>query len=71
MQHNLARSAKASWPAFSKPEPQGKLVAVLRGCALDDDAYTPADEPVLRQDDPLLGIDWGCDSTVARQYRPH
>jgi dTDP-4-dehydrorhamnose 3,5-epimerase-like enzyme len=40
------------------PEPQKKLMTVLRGCVLDDDAYNPADELVLRRDDPQLGIDW-------------
>jgi hypothetical protein len=65
VQHNLALSATASWPASSKPEPQGKLVTVLRGCALDDDAYNPADELALRWDDPRLGID----GAVIRRWR--
>jgi dTDP-4-dehydrorhamnose 3,5-epimerase len=113
VQDNLSRSARGVLRGlhFQNPKPQGKLVTVLRGAALDvavdvragsptfgrhvavelsdenyrqfwvprgfahgfivrsesadffykcDEFYSPAEELVLRWDDPQLGIDWGC-----------
>jgi dTDP-4-dehydrorhamnose 3,5-epimerase len=114
VQDNLSRSARGVLRGLhlQNPRPQGKLVTVLRGCALDvavdvrtgsptfgrhvavelseenrrqvwvprgfahgfivrsesadffykcDEFYSPADELVLRWNDPQLGIDWDCD----------
>ena len=112
VQDNLSRSARGTLRGlhFQEPNPQGKLVTVLRGAVRDvavdirvgsptfgrhvavdlddenrrqffvprgfahgfvvrsdsadffykcDALYRPADEKVLRFDDPALGIDWG------------
>lgn len=113
VQDNISRSGRDVLRGLhvQNPRPQGKLVTVLRGAALDvavdvriksptfgrhvtveltdenrrqfwiprgfahgfivrsesadffykcDDFYSPADELVVRWDDPELGIDWGC-----------
>jgi dTDP-4-dehydrorhamnose 3,5-epimerase len=115
VQDNLSRSAQGVLRGlhFQNPNPQGKLVSVLRGRVLDvavdvrlgsptfgrhvavelddesrrqlwiprgfahgfvvlsdsadffykcDALYSPADEVVLRWDDPALDIRWGCDA---------
>jgi dTDP-4-dehydrorhamnose 3,5-epimerase len=115
VQDNLSRSAHDVLRGlhFQNPNPQGKLVSVLRGRVLDvavdvrlhsptfgrhiavdlsdenrrqfwiprgfahgfvvlsdsadlfykcDAFYSPADEVVLRWDDPALGIRWDCDA---------
>jgi dTDP-4-dehydrorhamnose 3,5-epimerase len=112
VQDNLSRSARGTLRGlhFQQPNPQGKLVSVVRGAVRDvavdirvgsptfgrhvavdldednrrqvfvprgfahgfivrsdsadffykcDALYSPADEKVLRFDDPALGIDWG------------
>jgi dTDP-4-dehydrorhamnose 3,5-epimerase len=112
VQDNLSRSTRGTLRGlhFQDPNPQGKLVTVLRGAVRDvavdvrvgsptfgrhvavdldednrrqffvprgfahgfivrsdsadffykcDALYSPADEKVLRWDDPALGIDWG------------
>ncbi len=112
VQDNLSRSARGTLRGLhlQNPNPQGKLVTVLRGSVLDvavdlrvdsptfgrhvavelndenrrqfwvprgfahgfivlsetadffykcDDVYSPADELVLKWNDPALGIDWG------------
>jgi len=112
VQDNLSRSARGTLRGlhFQHPNPQGKLVSVVRGAVRDvavdirvgsptfgchvavdldednrrqffvprgfahgfvvrsdsadvfykcDALYSPADEKVLRCDDPALGIDWG------------
>jgi dTDP-4-dehydrorhamnose 3,5-epimerase len=117
VQDNLSRSVKGTLRGlhFQNPKPQGKLMTILRGSALDvavdvrigsptfgqhvivelndenrrqlwiprglahgflvqsdtadcfykcDEFYTPANEYVLRWNDPRLGINWGCDAPL-------
>jgi dTDP-4-dehydrorhamnose 3,5-epimerase len=117
VQDNLSRSVKGTLRGLhlQNPNPQGKLVTVLRGSVLDvavdlrvdsptfgrhvavalddesrrqvwvprgfahgfvvlsesadffykcDELYSPADELVLKWDDPALGIDWGITSPL-------
>jgi dTDP-4-dehydrorhamnose 3,5-epimerase len=117
VQDNVSRSAAGVLRGlhFQHPNPQGKLVTVLRGAVLDvavdvrvgsptfgrhvavalddqnrrqvwiprgfahgfvvqsedadvfykcDHVYSPADELVLRWNDPALGIDWGLDRPI-------
>ena len=120
VQDNLSRSAKGVLRGLhlQNPNPQGKLVSVLRGCVLDvavdvregsptfgrhvtaefsednrrqfwvprgfahgfvvlsesadffykcDALYSPADEIIVRWDDPALGIDWGIAAPIVSQ----
>lgn len=121
VQDNLSRSSRGVLRGlhFQNPNPQGKLVTVLRGCVLDvavdirvgsttfgrhvaielnednrrqlwiprgfahgfivlsetadffykcDELYAPANEQVLRWDDPALAIKWGEDAPIVSPH---
>src|SRR5260221_12541132 len=67
VQDNLSRSNRGVLRGLhlQNPRAQGKLVSAFHGRVLDvavDVRVGPADEIVIRWNDPAIGINWGIDA---------